>query len=137
MTAAQFRPCAPAHAGCQIRDLGGSVEAVSASSTEVRLVNSSISENFIQSPYTGVIRGTPGARVWLENTSMVSNQAAVLLSGPSDPDMPANPAVFHSDVLRTVLRDLQKTDTQPAPTDPSSFLSSTSSWFADVRKVWH
>ena len=124
-------------AGSQIRSLGGSVEAVYANSTAVRLVNSSVSDNFVQSPYRGVIRGTPGASVWLENTSILSNQAVILLSGPSDSDLRANPAVFHSDVRRTVLRDLRKNESQPPPTDLSSFLSSTSAWFVDVKKVWH
>ena len=100
-----------------------------------RLVNSSVSDNFVQSPYSGVITGAPGASVWLENTSILRNQAVILLSGPADPD--ANPAVFYSDVRRKVLRNLLKNETQPPPTDPSSFLSSTSAWFVDVRKVWH
>lgn len=135
----QLGGCVRTHAGSQIRSLGGSVEPVFANSTELRLVNSSVSDNFVQSPYGGVIRGTPGASVWLENTSILRNQAVILLSGASDryPDLLANPAVFHSDVPRTVLRDLLKHETQPAPTDPSSFLSSTSAWFVDVRKVWH
>ena len=108
-----------------------------ANSTEVRLVNSAVSDNFVQSPYGGIIQATPGASVWLENTSMLSNQAVILLSGPSGPDLPANPAVFHSDVGRYVLRDLTTLETQPSPADPSPFLSWTSAWFVDVRKVWH
>lgn len=126
-------------AGCDFWNLGGTLPAIMAKS-DVRIVNSTVSETFVPDVDEGVIVSDIGATVWLQGTSASSNKAVMQLIAKSS--RYEEDGAFYSDREDEWFLwdggdypEQEQRDAGRVPSDTSAFLSFDDEWFASVRQV--
>lgn len=109
-----------------------------AKSTEVRVVNSTVSDTFVPNVDEGVIVADTGATVWLQGTSVSSNKAVLPLIAKTE-YTDGDGAIFSDRADPWFFWDSnseqEQRETGQVPSDTSAFLSFDDEWFASVRKV--
>jgi len=106
--------------------------AIEARNTALRIVNSTVSGAFIPEPSGGVVFARPGAKIWLQGTSVHGNKAVLPLVASTDTS--AGDGAIYSDHKETAFLwtsdgALERQITGQPPPDKSAFLSAQDEWF--------